>query len=80
MKTKNLTLLAGLLVFPLLMLGPAGMAASGTPAAVKHQPRAAPSSRAVTSTSAVARTRSVSPATLSQLGGPVLQRGRYIGQ
>jgi len=62
-KTKRLTV-TGLSVLTLVMLGPAGIAAgSGTPAAVKHQRQAAPSSRAITSASTVARTRSQSLAT-----------------
>jgi len=63
MTAKKSTVLAGLSVLTLVMLAPAGIAAASGTAAVKHQRQAAPSSRAITFTSAVAGTRSLSPAT-----------------
>lgn len=63
MAAKKSVVLAGLSVLTLVIMGPAGIAAaSGATASVKHPRQAAPT-RAMTSTSAVAGTRSLSAAT-----------------
>ena len=70
MRPNKLTVLTGLSVLTLVMLGPAGFAtASRTQAAVTHQPKAALSSSAITSARAAARTRPLSPATYPSVSG-----------